>query len=120
MYKKTILRACQTHYLQQKILDAQKIRTNVSIDESLKIKISEVCGKLEIDDLRNDIVINRVVKAYATYEKRTMVTAKDIRKIITLCLRYILRKNSLSVITSGTKVNETFEEIFQATLTTNN
>lgn len=98
--------------LKQKIMDAQQMLKNVSIDEDSKTKISEVCGRLEIDGLRGDIVINRAAKAYAAYEKRTTVTIKDIEKIITLCLRHRLRKDPLSVIDSGTKVSEVFEEIF--------
>jgi magnesium chelatase subunit I len=105
--------------LKKRILDAQKILTNVSIDENLKVKISEVCGELEIDGLRGDIVINRAAKAYAAYEKRTTVTVDDIGKIITLCLRHRLRKDPLSAIDSGTKVYEVFEETFQATPTIN-
>ena len=76
------------------------------------MKISEVCGLLEVDGLRGDIVINRAAKAYAAYEQRTNVTISDIEKVVTLCLRHRLRKDPLSLIDSGDKVQEVFESIF--------
>ena len=45
--------------LQQKVVDAQNLLNEVSIDEDLRLRISAVCGELDVDGLRGDIVTNR-------------------------------------------------------------
>ena len=90
--------------LRKTIVQAQKLLPSVSIDESLKLKISEVCGALEIDGLRGDIVSNRAAKALCAFQGKTQVDATDIKKVMTLCLRHRLRKDPLESIDSGNKV----------------
>ena len=95
-----------------KIVEAQKLLSSVELDYDLRVKISEVCSKLDVDGLRGDIVTNRAAKAYAAYNKRSKVTVEDIEKVITLCLRHRLRKDPLESIDSGDKVTSVFEEVF--------
>lgn len=99
--------------LREKIVKAQELLTKVKIDFELRVKISQVCGSLDVDGLRGDIVTNRAAKAYAAYNGREEVTIDDIEKIITLCLRHRLRKDPLESIDSGDKVSSTFEEVFR-------
>jgi magnesium chelatase subunit I len=99
--------------LKTKIVKAQELLPNVNIDFELRVKISQVCGTLDVDGLRGDIVTNRAAKAYAAYNGRDQVTIDDIEKIITLCLRHRLRKDPLESIDSGDKVNNVFEEVFK-------
>jgi len=99
--------------LKEKIVAAQQLLSEVSIDLDLRVKISEVCGNLDVDGLRGDIVTNRAAKAYAAYDGRVKVTVDDIEKVITLCLRHRLRKDPLESIDSGDKVQTVFEEIFK-------
>ena len=99
--------------LMDKIVAAQERLKDVSLDYSLRIKISQVCGSLDVDGLRGDIVINRAAKAYAAYNSRTEVTVDDIETIVVLCLRHRLRKDPLESIDSGDKVREVFEEVFK-------
>jgi magnesium chelatase subunit I len=99
--------------LKTKIVSAQQLLPEVTIDLELRVKISEVCGNLDVDGLRGDIVTNRAAKAYAAYNGRSIVTVEDIEKIITLCLRHRLRKDPLESIDSGDKVQTVFEEIFK-------
>jgi magnesium chelatase subunit I len=105
--------SAQQQELKKKIVDAQKLLSNVEIDYSLRIKISEVCSQLDVDGLRGDIVTNRAAKAYAAYNGRTKVIIEDISKIITLCLRHRLRKDPLETIDSGDKVKKVFKEVFE-------
>jgi magnesium chelatase subunit I len=105
--------SAQQQELKKKIVDAQKLLSNVEIDYSLRVKISEVCSQLDVDGLRGDIVTNRAAKAYAAYNGRTKVVLEDISKIITLCLRHRLRKDPLETIDSGDKVNKVFKEVFE-------
>ena len=99
--------------LKDKIVKAQGLLPNVKIDFELRVKISQVCGSLDVDGLRGDIVTNRASKAYAAYNGREEVTIDDIEKVITLCLRHRLRKDPLESIDSGDKVNTVFEEVFK-------
>ena len=93
-------------------LESQKLLPEVNIDYNLRVKISEVCGELDVDGLRGDIVTNRAAKAYAAYQKKTEVVVEDIKAVITMCLRHRLRKDPLETIDSGDKVQKVFEEVF--------
>jgi magnesium chelatase subunit I len=99
--------------LRENIVAAQELLKTISIDYELRVKISEVCSKLDVDGLRGDIVTNRAAKAYAAYNGRNKVTVDDIGTIITLCLRHRLRKDPLETIDSGSKVDKVFKEIFE-------
>ena len=99
--------------LKTKILEAQTRLPNVELSLDLRVKISQVCGTLDVDGLRGDIVTNRAAKAFAAYNERTAVTVEDIENVITLCLRHRLRKDPLESIDSGDKVQSVFEEVFK-------
>jgi magnesium chelatase subunit I len=103
----------QQQELRTRIVDAQKLLPEVELDYELRVKISEVCSRLDVDGLRGDIVTNRAAKAYAAYNGRNVVTVDDIGQIITLCLRHRLRKDPLESIDSGDKVSKVFKEIFE-------
>jgi len=103
----------QQQELRDRIVAAQQLLPNVEIDYDLRIKISEVCSRLDVDGLRGDIVTNRAARAHAAYNNRETVTIEDISKIITLCLRHRLRKDPLESIDSGDKVNKVFKEVFE-------
>lgn len=103
----------QQQALRETIVAAQKLLPSVEIDYDLRVKISEVCSRLDVDGLRGDIVTNRAAKAHAAYHGRTKVTVEDISKIITLCLRHRLRKDPLESIDSGDKVSKLFKEVFE-------
>ena len=103
--------------LQEKLVQAQQILPQVTIDYDLRVKISEVCSELDVDGLRGDIVTNRAAKALAAFEGRKEVTLEDIQKVITLCLRHRLRKDPLESIDSGYKVEKAFARVFGVELT---
>nr|YP_009314460.1 Mg chelatase subunit e [Liagoropsis maxima]SCW22714.1 Mg chelatase subunit e [Liagoropsis maxima] len=98
--------------LKAKIIHAQDILNEVIIDFSLRMKISQVCGQLDVDGLRGDIVTNRAAKAFAAYNGRLNVIVDDIKTVITLCLRHRLRKDPLDTIDSGLKVQQMVAEVF--------
>jgi magnesium chelatase subunit I len=99
--------------LRQNIVDAQALLSQVTLDYDSRVKISQVCGTLDVDGLRGDIVTNRAARAHAAYNGRTEVTLDDIETVITLCLRHRLRKDPLESIDSGDKVSSVFEDIFK-------
>ncbi len=102
----------QQEQFRQKIIKAQQLLPQVSIDYKLRVKISQVCSELDVDGLRGDIVTNRAAKAYAAYSGNVNVSVDDIKSIITMCLRHRLRKDPLETIDSGDKVMKVFEKIF--------
>nr|YP_009654308.1 Mg chelatase subunit e [Pleurostichidium falkenbergii]QCH39595.1 Mg chelatase subunit e [Pleurostichidium falkenbergii] len=101
----------QQNELKESIVRAQNRLNNVVIDYDLKVKISQICGILNVDGLRGDIVTNRAAKAFAAYQNKDEVEIDDVKKIIKLCLRHRLRKDPLDTIDSGSKVNEVVDEI---------
>nr|YP_009314049.1 Mg chelatase subunit e [Izziella formosana]SCW22303.1 Mg chelatase subunit e [Izziella formosana] len=111
--------ACITEYqdqqetLKSQIANARELLSDVVIDVSLRMKISQVCGQLDVDGLRGDIVTNRAAKAFAAYNGRVNVVVDDILEVIVLCLRHRLRKDPLETIDSGTRVMQAVKEVFE-------
>ena len=99
--------------LQKKVIDAQELLEKVNIEEELRLKISAICGELDVDGLRGDIVTNRAAKALAAFEARTEVSDEDIARVITCSLRHRLRKDPLEQIDSGDRVIKAFCKIFE-------
>nr|YP_009295849.1 Mg-protoporyphyrin IX chelatase [Schimmelmannia schousboei]AOM64784.1 Mg-protoporyphyrin IX chelatase [Schimmelmannia schousboei] len=106
----------QQEELKSSIIEAQKKLVNVTIDYDLRVKISEVCGILDVDGLRGDIVTNRAAKAFAAYQNKDQVNVADIKSVITLCLRHRLRKDPLETIDSGSKVKQVVDQVFNSDL----
>ena len=98
--------------LAEKIKNARKLLSKVTIDYDLRVKISQVCGKLNVDGLRGDIVTNRASLALAALQGQEKVTCEHISSVIALCLSHRLRKDPLSDLDSGEKVNQCFQQIF--------
>ncbi len=99
--------------LQEKVIAAQKNLSKVKIDDDLRLNISAICGELDVDGLRGDIVTNRSAKAIAAFEGRDEVSDEDIARVITCSLRHRLRKDPLEQVDSGEKVIKAFCKIFE-------
>ena len=99
--------------LQQKVISAQNRLQEVKIDEDLRLKISAVCGELDVDGLRGDIVTNRAARALAAFEGRIEVTEEDVARVISCSLRHRLRKDPLEQVDSGDRVVKAFCKIFE-------
>ena len=98
--------------LKDRIVQAQESLDKVELNYEFRVNISRICGELDVDGLRGDIVTNRAAKAYAAFEGRKEVTKEDIQKIITLCLRHRLRKDPLEAIDTGDKVEKVYNKYF--------
>jgi len=99
--------------LQKKVIAAQENLSNVKIDDDLRLNISAICGELDVDGLRGDIVTNRSAKAIAAFEGREEVSDEDIARVITCSLRHRLRKDPLEQVDSGEKVIKAFCKVFE-------
>ncbi len=99
--------------LQKKVVDAQNLLNEVEIDEDLRLRISAVCGELDVDGLRGDIVTNRAARALAAFEGRKEVTEEDIARVVSTALRHRLRKDPLEQVDSGDRVIKAFCKVFE-------
>ena len=99
--------------LQQRVVDAQKRLDQVTIDDDLRLRISAVCGELDVDGLRGDIVTNRAARALAAFEGREEVSEDDIARVASCCLRHRLRKDPLEQVDSGDRVVKMFCKVFE-------
>ncbi len=99
--------------LQKKVVEAQEILQEVKIDEDLRLRISAVCGELDVDGLRGDIVTNRAARALAAFEMRKEVSEEDVARVISCSLRHRLRKDPLEQVDSGDRVIKAFCKIFE-------
>ena len=98
--------------LQKRVVAAQEKLNKVNIDDDLRLNISAICGELDVDGLRGDIVTNRSAKAIAAFEGREEVSEDDIARVITCSLRHRLRKDPLEQVDSGEKVIKAFCKVF--------
>ncbi len=99
--------------MQDKITAAQRLLQEVTIDEDLRLRISAVCGELDVDGLRGDIVTNRAAKALAAFEGKTEVSENDVARVVSCSLRHRLRKDPLEQVDSGDRVIKAFCKIFE-------
>ena len=99
--------------LQDRVVEAQQRLDQVEIDDDLRLRISAVCGELDVDGLRGDIVTNRAARALAAFEGRTEVTEEDVARVASCCLRHRLRKDPLEQIDSGDRVVKVFCKVFE-------
>ncbi|MBM5794100.1 MAG: magnesium chelatase ATPase subunit I [Cyanobacteria bacterium K_DeepCast_0m_m1_088] len=99
--------------LQARVVEAQQRLPQVQIDDDLRIRISAICGELDVDGLRGDIVTNRAARALAAFEGRTEVTEDDVARVVACCLRHRLRKDPLEQIDSGDRVVKVFCKVFE-------
>ncbi len=98
--------------LKKQIVLAQDNLSNVRIDYSLRVKISEICSELDVDGLRGDIVVNRASKALASYRNKKIVDIEDVKEVIRPCLRHRLKKDPLDLIDSGSRIDAVVEKCF--------
>ena len=99
--------------LQARVVEAQQRLGQVEIDDDLRLRISAVCGELDVDGLRGDIVTNRAARALAAFEGRTEVGDEDVARVVACSLRHRLRKDPLEQIDSGDRVVKAFCKVFE-------
>jgi len=99
--------------LQEKVVAAQKLLEEVKLDDELRLNISAICGELDVDGLRGDIVTNRAARALAAFEGRKEVSEEDVARVISCSLRHRLRKDPLEQVDSGDRVIKAFCKIFE-------
>ena len=98
--------------LQNTIGEALQRLRSVQLDEDLRLRISEVCGVLDVDGLRGDIVCNRAALALAALSGQDEVSEEHVARVVCSCLRHRLRKDPLETVDSGDLVVKAFCKVF--------
>ena len=109
---------CQTQQsqqqaLQERIGQARERLAQVQLDAELRLAISQVCGELDVDGLRGDIVSNRAARALVALAGRDQVEEEDVARVVCCCLRHRLRKDPMETVDSGARVVKAFCKVFQ-------
>ena len=109
---------CQTQQsrqqaLQERIGQARGRLAQVQLDAELRLAISQVCGELDVDGLRGDIVSNWAARALAALAGRDQVEEEDVARVVCCCLRHRLRKDPMETVDSGARVVKAFCKVFQ-------
>jgi len=99
--------------LQESIGQARERLEQVQLDGELRLAISQVCGELDVDGLRGDIVSNRAARALAALAGRDQVEEEDVARVVCCCLRHRLRKDPMETVDSGDRVVKAFCKVFQ-------
>ncbi|MCY3653758.1 MAG: magnesium chelatase ATPase subunit I [Cyanobacteria bacterium MAG IRC1_bin_28] len=99
--------------LQERIGQARGRLAQVQLDGELRLAISQVCGELDVDGLRGDIVSNRAARALAALAGRDQVEEDDVARVVCCCLRHRLRKDPMETVDSGDRVIKAFCKVFQ-------
>ena len=103
----------QQQALQERIGQARERLARVQLDAELRLAISQVCGELDVDGLRGDIVSNRAARALAALAGRDQVEEEDVARVVCCCLRHRLRKDPMETVDSGARVVKAFCKVFQ-------
>ncbi|WP_254413241.1 magnesium chelatase subunit D family protein [Dyadobacter diqingensis] len=78
--------------LQNQIKTAQQLLSEVVLPDGLLTLISQLCTELNVTSLRADIVMYKTAITLAALDKRTVVTAEDVRQAAELALVHRQRK----------------------------
>jgi magnesium chelatase subunit I len=97
--------------LQKKIVAAQVLLPQVSMDDAVLTDIARLCMNLGIDGHRGELTITRTAHAFAAWEGQTIVTMKHVREIAGLCLRHRLRKDPLETVDAGEKIDRELAKV---------
>jgi magnesium chelatase subunit I len=97
--------------LQKKIVAAQELLPQVSMDDKVLTDIARLCMNLGIDGHRGELTITRTAYAYAALQGQTTVTMKHVREIAGLCLRHRLRKDPLETVDAGEKIERELAKV---------
>lgn len=100
--------------IQERLIKAQLLLPSVSLKKKFQVKISQLCNELGIEGLRGDIACTRAAKAFTAFDLRTDVTCRDIQKVVSLCLRHRLHKNSMDSIHFDDRIQKLFEAFFSS------
>ncbi len=100
--------------LQARIMQAQKLVSQVELPDDLLMLIAELCMNLGIDGHRGELTVSRAASAHAAFFGRTTVTLNDIKAVVVPALRHRLRRDPLETMDAGEKVERELQKILSS------
>ncbi len=97
--------------LQKKIVTAQELLPQVTMDDKVLTDIARLCMNLGIDGHRGELTITRTAHAFAALQGAKEVTMAHVREIAGLCLRHRLRKDPLETVDAGEKIERELAKV---------
>jgi magnesium chelatase subunit I len=97
--------------LQKKIVAAQQLLSQVTMDDKVLTDIARLCMNLGIDGHRGELTITRTAHAFAAWKGTTQVTMAHVKEIAGLCLRHRLRKDPLETVDAGEKIERELAKV---------
>jgi magnesium chelatase subunit I len=105
------IKAEQTR-IRQRIMHAKRHLSEVTMDHDLVRRIAELCLRLRIDGHRGELTMARAARALAAFEGRHCVVPEEVRRVAVMSLRHRLRKDPLATIDSGSRIEQTLDQVF--------
>ncbi len=87
--------------LRKRILEAQKLLPQVSMNDELKALIARLAVEMEVDGHRADITMMKTAATLAAYNQRLEVEAEDIKKAAALVLPHRMRREPFQAVGQG-------------------
>ncbi|NTV01574.1 MAG: magnesium chelatase ATPase subunit I [Chlorobiaceae bacterium] len=97
--------------LQKKIVAAQELLPQVTMDDKVLTDIARLCMSLGIDGHRGELTITRTAHAFAALQGKTTVTMAHVKEVAGLCLRHRLRKDPLETVDAGEKIERELAKV---------
>ena len=74
---------------------ARDLLPRVTMDRALKVMVSDLCSRADVDGIRGDLTAVRSAVAHAALLGRTHVTVDDVERVLLLSLWHRLRKDPM-------------------------
>jgi len=100
--------------LRQKILQARKNLSRVTVTDRLLDAVARVCIQLHVDGHRPDIVMVRSAKALAALEGRKEVSREDIFRVAGMALSHRTRRGGFEEPAKPEQIKAAFDQVLQA------
>jgi len=95
--------------IQQQILNARTLLSDVQVDDSALRTLSELCISLGTDGLRGELTLMRACRAYAALLGDTDVDQSHIARVASMALRHRLRRDPLDDSGSSVRIERALD-----------
>jgi len=100
--------------LRQKILQARKNLSSVTVSDRMLDAVARVCIQLKVDGHRPDIVMVRSAEALAALEGRSEVSREDIFRVAGMALSHRTRRGGFEEPAKPEQIKTAFDQVLRA------
>lgn len=100
--------------MRDRILKAREALGKLVVDDTVLMRIAEICIALGTDGLRGELTMIKAARAQAAFAGDEKVTLQHVRDMAPLALAHRLRRNPLDDARSTVRVERMLEEIYSA------